>query len=276
MQAFYEKGSKDLYCRDSEFSGGTIGFASHLHYQIELAMIFDGHTHITVDSAEYDAFGGDAFVVFPNQIHSFTTVKRESYVLLKINPEYVPELLPLLTSSLPKRAVVNGAAKDAELTHLIKEISKAYYGNEPFKDTILRGLVLAFLSRFLQQIELSDAPAVDFHAVGIIMDYCNKNYNKPLSLGILSKELHLNKYYISHVISEKLNIGFNDYINSLRVSNACKLLVKTDRTVTEISETVGFNTLRTFNRAFLKQMSCTPSEYRRKKQNEGKSSRKEN
>ena len=274
MQAFYEKGSKDLYCRDKEISGGTIGYSSHLHYQIELAMIFDGHTHITVDSAEYDAFGGDAFVVFPNQIHSFTTVKRESYILLKINPEYVPELLPLLSSSLPKRAVIKGAANDEELAHLIKEISRVYHGNEPFKDTILRGLVLVFLSRLLQGLELSDAPAVDYHAVGIIMDYCNKNYNKPISLGILSKELHLNKYYISHVISEKLNIGFNDYINSLRVSNACKLLVKTDRTITEISETVGFNTLRTFNRAFMKQMSCTPSEYRRKKQSEGKPPRK--
>lgn len=274
MQAFYEKGSKDLYCRDSEISGGTIGFISHLHYQIELAMIFDGHTHITVDSAEYDAFSGDAFVVFPNQIHSFTTVKRESYVLLKINPEYIPELLPLLSSSLPKHAVIKDAAKDEDMSYLIKEISKTYHKDEPFKDAILRGLVLVFLSRLLQKLELSDAPAVDYHAVGVIMDYCNKNYNKPLSLGILSKELHLNKYYISHIISEKLNIGFNDYINSLRVSNACKLLVKTDRTVTEISESVGFNTLRTFNRAFMKQMSCTPSEYRQKKRSEGKTSRK--
>lgn len=274
MQAFYEKGSKDLYCRDSKISGGTIGYTSHLHYQIELAMIFDGHTHITVDSAEYDAFSGDAFVVFPNQIHSFTTVKRESYVLLKINPDYIPELLPLLSSSLPKQSVIKGAAFDEELANIIKEISKVYYGNEPLKDTILRGLVLVFLSRLLQRLDLSDAPAVDYHAVGLIMDYCNKNYNKPLSLGILSKELHLNKYYISHIISEKLNIGFNEYINSLRVSNACKLLVKTDSTVTEISESVGFNTLRTFNRAFMKQMSCTPSEYRQKKRSEGKASKK--
>ena len=274
MQAFYEKGSKDLYCRDSEVSGGTIGYTSHLHYQIELAMIFDGHTHITVDSAEYDALSGDAFVVFPNQIHSFTTVKRESYVLLKINPDYIPELLPLISSSLPKSAVIKGAANDRELAYLVKEISNVYYKDEPFKDAILRGLVLVFLSKVMRRLELSEASAVDYHAVGIIMDYCNKNYNKPLSLGILSKELHLNKYYISHVISEKLNIGFNDYINSLRVSNACKLLVKSDRTVTEISEAVGFNTMRTFNRAFMKQMSCTPSEYRQKKRSESISSKK--
>ena len=102
------------------------------------------------------------------------------------------------------------------------------------------------------------------------MNYCNENYHKPLSLSTLARDLHLNKYYISHIMSNKLNIGFNDYINSLRVSNACKLLVKSDSTVTEISEAVGFNTLRTFNRAFSKQMNCTPSEYRRRKKSEGK------
>ena len=270
MQAIYEKGNKDLYCRDSDIEGGTIGYRSHLHYQIELALIFDGHTHITVDSTEYDAYGGDAFIVFPNQIHSFSTVKRESYILIKINPEYIPELLPQLTSALPKSALIKGAAEDGELSLLIRKISDTYHKDEPFKDAILRGLLLVFFAKLLQKLELDEAPSGDYHVVGIIMDYCNQNYNKPMSLSILAKELHLNKYYISHIISNKLNIGFNDYINSLRVSNACKLLVKTDSTVTEISEAVGFNTLRTFNRAFMKQMGCTPSEYRRKKKSEGR------
>ena len=81
MQAVYENGSKELYCRDSEYNGGTIGYRSHLHYQIELALIFEGQTHITVDSEEYTAYGGDAFIVFPNQIHAYTTLEREKYIL---------------------------------------------------------------------------------------------------------------------------------------------------------------------------------------------------
>lgn len=67
------------------------------------------------------------------------------------------------------------------------------------------------------------------------------------------------------MMSSKLNMGFNDYVNSLRVSNACKYLRKTDKSITEISNIVGFNTLRTFNRAFRKQLGITPSEYRTKK-----------
>ena len=55
---------------------------------------------------------------------------------------------------------------------------------------------------------------------------------------------------------------FNDYINSLRVSAASRYLSGTDKSITEISELVGFGTSRTFNRAFLKQFGKSPSEYR--------------
>ena len=86
-----------------------------------------------------------------------------------------------------------------------------------------------------------------------------------VALDLLEKELHISKYYISHTLSSKLHMGFNDYVNSLRISNACRLLKKSDRSITEISDLVGFNTLRTFNCAFFKQMGMTPSEYRSKK-----------
>ena len=270
VQAIYEKEDRELYCRDSSINGGTIGYRSHLHYQIELAIIFDGHTRVTVDSSDYDAVGGDVFVVFPNQIHSYTTIEREKYILLKINPDLIPEFSPQLTSYIPKQAVIKNAAKDEELVLLIKKISDIYNGDEPYKNEALRGLVLAFFAKLLPKMELSDTPSGDYHVVALIMKYCGDNYNKPISLSILSKELHLNKYYISHVMSNKLNIGFNDYINSLRVSSACKLLVKNELSITEISEAVGFNTMRTFNRAFIKQMSCTPSEYRKRKKAESK------
>ncbi len=263
MQAIYEKGSRELYCRNSRTHGGTIGYRSHLHYQIELALIFDGHTRITVDSNEFEAFGGDGFVVFPNQIHSYTTLEREDYILLKVNPEMIPELLPEFTTKVPSSAIIKGAANDETLVNILRRISDTYEGDEPYKDIILRGLLLVFFGKLLQKTELIDASGGDYHVIGLIMNYCNENYDKNISLSLLSKELHLNKYYISHVMSNKLNIGFNDYINSLRVSNACKLLLKTDKTITEISETVGFNTLRTFNRAFNKQVGCTPSEYRK-------------
>lgn len=268
MQAVYETGSQDLYCRHCpDHSTNTLGYHSHLHYQIELAVIFRGHTRVTIDSTPYDAHGGDIFIVFPNQIHDFRTIEKEDYILLKLSPDLLPELTQF-TTALPHSNILRGAGEDPDLLLLIRKVAQTYYGEEPMKDTILRGYLLAFLSKLLQRIELRDVQSGDYHVVGMIMNYCSNNYDKNLSLGMLEKELHLNKYYISHIMSNKLHISFNDYINSLRVLGACKHLIKDDRSITEISEIVGFNTLRTFNRAFQKQMGCTPSEYRRKKRHE--------
>ena len=79
----------------------------------------------------------------------------------------------------------------------------------------------------------------------------------------MEEELHLSKYYISHLFGSKIGTGFNDYINALRVSEACRYLRRTNKSITEISALVGFGTLRTFNRAFFKQVGMSPSEYRK-------------
>ena len=265
MRAFYEKRNEDLYCRDSRYATKTMGYTSHLHSHIELGFLLEGHTRVTVDSVQYDVRGGDVVVVFPNQIHRFETVEREKYVLLIVNPDLLEDLSVELTETIPVSNLLVGAAEDGELRDLIFRISDTYYGNEPYKDMILRGYLLSFFGKLLRRVELKEIQVRDYHVLGMILNYCINHSDKNLSLGLLERELHISKYYISHMMSSKLHMGFNDYINSLRVSNACKYLAKGDRTVTEISEIVGFNTMRTFNRAFLKQMGCTPSEYRAKK-----------
>ena len=105
-------------------------------------------------------------------------------------------------------------------------------------------------------------------AMRAVVQYCSNNFTKDLSLSILEEELHLSKYYISHLLGDKLGIRFNDYVNSLRISEACRLLRTTSMSITEISDTSGFGTLRTFNRSFIKQLGTSPSEYRKNNRGE--------
>ena len=58
-------------------------------------------------------------------------------------------------------------------------------------------------------------------------------------------------------------MGFNKYINGLRITHACKYLLKENLSVTEIAFLVGFNCPRTFNRAFLEQVGMTPRDYKK-------------
>lgn len=268
MRAFYENRNEDFYCRDTRYSRKTIGCVSHLHYHIELGFFMGGRVRASIDSNRYEVGAGDIVVVFPNQIHSFEMLERGDYILLIINPDFLPEFAKQFTTALPTTGLLHGAADDEELRGLIEKISDVYFSSEPYREMIIRGYLLAFFGKILSRLELHDVQSRDYRVLGMILNYCTNNSDKNLSLGMLEKELHISKYYISHIMSNKLHIGFNDYINSLRVSNACKHLLKTDLSITEISEIVGFNTLRTFNRAFVKQMGITPSDYRTKKQSD--------
>ena len=95
-----------------------------------------------------------------------------------------------------------------------------------------------------------------------IINYCNTRYKEKLSLESMERDLHISKYYISHVINEKIGKGFNEYVNSIRINEACRLLLESELTVKEISEKVGFGTVRSFDRAFKKQKNETAKEYR--------------
>ena len=123
--------------------------------------------------------------------------------------------------------------------------------------------MLALFSELLSRMETTRPQVGDSETLRALVSYCSRNFAENLSLSVLEEHLHLNKYYISHLFSEKLGMRFNDYVNSLRISEAQRLLVNSDLSITHISEQVGFNTLRTFNRAFFKQMGLTPSEYRK-------------
>ena len=262
MKPLYENRQTDFYFRDDAKS--PLQCNAHLHYHLELLCLLGGHTRAYVDSAEYALEPGDIFLAFPNQIHRFESIDRESYLLFIINPDIMPELGRLFTTALPLSSVVRGAASDPALFDKLRAMADfCTREDHPYHDVVLKGQMLSFFGELLCRMELTHPREGDSQSLKAVVRYCSQNFTKELSLEILERELHISKYYISHLFSHKLNMRFNDYVNSLRISDACRYLRHDSRSITEISELVGFSTLRTFNRAFIKQIGMTPSQYRK-------------
>ena len=55
---------------------------------------------------------------------------------------------------------------------------------------------------------------------------------------------------------------FTDFLNFLRINRACTLLKTTDKSVTDIAFEVGYNTVKTFSRNFLKFRGMSPGAFR--------------
>ncbi|MBQ9098076.1 MAG: helix-turn-helix domain-containing protein [Clostridia bacterium] len=266
MITFYENRNEDFYCRDRREKPSAMHCAAHLHPHIELIVVQEGEVEFFVDTESVLLKSGDVLVIFPNQIHRVDTFDKTHHMCFIINPDLMPELSSVFLDHLPATSYLPGAARSPDVQYLADQLAFEKKEKGPYTEARLRGYLLALFGKLLPLMELSKTVPGDSHALKSVVSYCFKNYTADLSLSTLENELHISRYYISHLFSDKLQMGFNDYINSLRVSFACNYLRHSDKSVTEISDLVGFGTLRTFNRAFLKQMGQTPSEYRRCRQ----------
>lgn len=241
-------------------------YPAHFHSHIELVKMISGKVNCYTDANKYSVEAGDIFIAFPNQIHYYESLGPEEYVIFYINPEIVPQFLSLFESNVPKSSHITAkkisGKLDALFNSIIESCEEVKMGKK-YSEEIRGGYVQAFFGELLRHMELYGPDSGELSALKNIVDFCSKNYTKEISLDLLSKELHMSKYYISHIFGSRLNMRFNDYVNSLRVSKACLLLADNDASITAVSDSVGFSTIRTFNRAFLRQTGKSPREYRR-------------
>ncbi len=259
MIAFYE--SKNYAF--SAWEGNRLEFAAHLHHHLELVLFLEGQTVAFADAERCEVQPGDAFLAFPEQIHRYETTGPEHFYLLIADPDLMPELSALFTAPPPESALIKGGALDPLVIEAAKRLMELQNPETVSQKALQKGLLLTIFSRLLSQCNLSQARTSGPHAFRAVVEYCTKNYQNELSLSVLERELHVSKYYVSHLFSERMKLSFNDYVNSLRVAHACRYLSSDELPITEICSLVGFSTLRTFNRAFQKQMNMTPSDYRK-------------
>ena len=241
-------------------------YPAHFHYHIEMVWMLKGSVNCFTDSNKYRVEEGDLFISFPNQIHYYESFADEEYIIFYINPEVVPQFMGLFETNVPRTSHITKDKITPKLKALLDGIvdscEEVRLGKK-YAEEVRSGYVLAFFGELLRSMELYGPDSGELSALKNIVDYCSRNYTKEISLDMLSKELHISKYYISHIFGSRLNMRFNDYVNSLRVSKACLLLTDSDMSITDISDKVGFSTIRTFNRAFLRQTGKSPSDYRR-------------
>lgn len=262
MKIIYEKKTDDLYYWDG--SKNPLKCNAHLHYSVEIVYMRSGSAVAYIDSDAFEINSGDLLIVFPNRIHRFEDRKEgNQYDLFIVNPDIVAELSRRISAENPQNPVIQNVAKNERLHSLIKILSDVNNFPQTYRETMLKGYFLAFFSEVLEMLPMRSNKPDENQAMRTVIQYCAQNFTKELSLTILEEELHLNKYYISHLFGDKLGMRFNDYINSLRISESCRLLRMSDLNITEISGASGFGTLRTFNRAFIKQIGMSPSEYRK-------------
>jgi YesN/AraC family two-component response regulator len=248
---------------------GINDFTSSLSPCVRVILLFEGKTKAWIENRSAElASAGDAIMLFPNQKCRLETQETEEYIYISADITYLSELLGVISSYTPETCIIKGAAKDSEICALAENIFNAYNDKtSDYRGTVLKGYITALLGRLfsassLRKNQIEYTQRAD--TLSEIVSYCNSHFRENLSLAELERSLHISKYYISHIINERLGEGFNEYVNSIRINEACRLLIESDKSIGTISDEVGFGTVRSFNRAFKAKKGETAREYRKR------------
>lgn len=144
-------------------------------------------------------------------------------------------------------------------TYFLNQIGKMSY-LEDFSELIL---TLNDQIRQTLQLQKPRQDIKEHELVNSIERYILDNYQSDLSLARLAAEFHFSYNYLSTFFSTHFKMTFSDYLNTVRLEAARKLLLTSDYNVSEISATTGYSDLSYFSRLFKREYHVTPSVYRR-------------
>jgi AraC-like DNA-binding protein len=118
--------------------------------------------------------------------------------------------------------------------------------------------------RLLSSVQLQCAEDDESMAqVNAVVSYISEHCGEPLSMAEVCERFRMPESRFSRFFRRATGNTFTDFVNRMRISKACQLLMDTDRYVTTICYEVGFNNVANFNRRFLEIKGMTPTDFRR-------------
>ncbi|VVN82048.1 helix-turn-helix domain-containing protein [Pseudomonas fluorescens] len=97
-----------------------------------------------------------------------------------------------------------------------------------------------------------------------VFDYILKDLHEELRMSVIARQLEMSEPAFSRFFKRTTGHTFVDLTRKLRIQRACRLLLQSRLSISDICFEVGYANLSNFNRHFRHEMAETPSEYRKR------------
>ncbi len=95
-----------------------------------------------------------------------------------------------------------------------------------------------------------------------VLNYIQDNIEKSFKLKELSEIGYFSQFHFHRIISSFLNEPLNSYIKRKRLEKSAQLLRFSKKSITEISDSIGYETPSSFSSSFKKKFGISPTNYK--------------
>lgn len=100
-------------------------------------------------------------------------------------------------------------------------------------------------------------------SINRVVDYINSHLDEELPVTSLADLAFISEFHFHRIFSSVIGEPVGAYVTRLRLERAAQLLENTNKSITEIAETCGYQSLHALSKAFKKNFNVTPSQFRK-------------
>ncbi|MGY9043676.1 MAG: helix-turn-helix domain-containing protein [Rhodobacterales bacterium] len=250
----------------------------HAHEEYELHLIVETRGKAFVGNFIGTFEPGSLFLTGPNLPHNWVTdsVSTEKIEIRDMLVQFSQKSFEKLAEGFPEfggiRKMLDLAASGILFEGFNATFARGHM--EAIRDNTGPERILAFI-RFLvrlnehaEKVTLSETKLVNadgnskYARIGNIIDHILENFDDELNSVDAAEMAAMSLTTFGRNFSSVTGHSFVDFVNRVRIGQACGMLYASDDQVTSICFDVGFKNVANFNRHFLKIKGMTPSVYR--------------
>lgn len=248
---------------------------AHEEYELHLIVRTRGKTFVGDYIGEFGP--GSLFLTGPNLPHNWVTQESSKAVkirdmLVQFNDRSIRSLCDAFAEFRDLAPLFEQSRSGIEFVEFDPAVARARL--ERVRDSRGPERILALLRmlmelnahknrKALSVVSLTYAGTNDKQArIGTVVDHLVENYAGRHSVASVASLAGMSPSAFSRNFRSRTGNNFVEFLNRVRIGQACNLLYSTEEQVSEICYEVGFQNLANFNRRFLRMKGMTPSEYR--------------
>ena len=254
----------------------TGGTPEHSHSCVEITLIVSGRVEHTINGKKEYAYPGCLYIFYPNSTHRLQNAQAcELY-----NISCYPDFLRILGSELSclqnfqrlfdgNESAIGmniGGLLFHDMKTLIEKMHVVFMNRElNDRQVTLRSMLSIFLI-LMTQADIPQSFKSKDYSLYESVRFMEKHYSEPISLGQLAKLSCMSKNHFLRRFREIFGTSPIRYWGDLRLSEARKILLATDCTVSEAAILTGFYSGSHLSREFSKKykMSITMTKKQQK------------
>lgn len=237
----------------------------HYHNAYEIYFLEQGERNYIIHDQFFKITDGDFILISPFEIHK---TEGGSYrrILVYFTQEYLeryysPETVNRLLSCFEKKLIRPSKEETDYLKELLHKLLQEDESNSENTMFLHIGELLLRLGRSKGADTHEKAPK--YKRIAEITEYLNRHYSEIENITEIADHFFITKYHLCRIFKEATGISLIEYLNNVKIKNACTMLSKTSLSVSQIGYECGFKSNNYFCNLFKKHTNMTPSEYRR-------------